>query len=60
MSAAVVTQVVTAGLTTKSVDLNSLDERRRLSPSGLRAFFKIMEAWQVRDDAAKVLLGRCY
>jgi hypothetical protein len=41
----------------KLVDLNSRRERERLSPSGLKAFFKIMEHWQVRDESARALLG---
>ena len=38
-------------------DLSRADERRRLSPSALRAFFNIMEKWQVRDEDARQLLG---
>ena len=41
----------------KLVDLNSRRERERLSPSGLKAFFRIMERWRVRDELAKALLG---
>jgi Protein of unknown function (DUF2384) len=41
----------------KLVDINSRSERARLSPAGLKAFFKIMEHWQVRDESAKALLG---
>ena len=41
----------------KLVDLNSRRERERLSPSGLKAFFGIMEHWRVRDELAKTLLG---
>ncbi len=38
-------------------DLNRLEERRRLSPAAARAFFKIIEHWQVRDEDARDLLG---
>lgn len=38
-------------------DLSQIDERRRLSPAALRAFFNIMEHWQVRDEDARQLLG---
>ncbi|HEX3436615.1 MAG TPA: DUF2384 domain-containing protein [Pseudacidobacterium sp.] len=38
-------------------DLSQREERRRLSPAGLRAFFNIMEKWQVRDEDARQLLG---
>lgn len=39
------------------VDLNSKPERERLSRSALRGFFRIVERWGVRDDAARELLG---
>lgn len=39
------------------VDLNSREERQRLSVSGLKAFFNIMERWKVRDEDARALLG---
>jgi hypothetical protein len=42
---------------TKLVDVNSRRERERLSPVGLKAFFKIMEHWRVRDESARSLLG---
>ena len=32
------------------VNLNSYDQRKRLSGSSLTAFFKIMELWKVRDE----------
>ncbi|HLH34111.1 MAG TPA: antitoxin Xre-like helix-turn-helix domain-containing protein [Alloacidobacterium sp.] len=38
-------------------DLSRLEERRRLSPAALRAFFNIMERWGVRDEDARRLLG---
>ena len=39
------------------VDLTARTERARLSPSALKAFFRIMERWQVRDEDARALLG---
>jgi Protein of unknown function (DUF2384) len=39
------------------IDLGSRQERERLSPSALKAFFSIMEHWGVRDEDARVLLG---
>ena len=39
------------------VDLASRDERVRLSPSALKAFFNIVERWRVRDEDARQLLG---
>lgn len=38
-------------------DLSSREERERLSGPGLKAFFKIMAAWRVRDEDARALLG---
>jgi len=39
------------------VDLSSREVRAELSPPGIRAFFKIMERWKVRDEDARALLG---
>jgi hypothetical protein len=39
------------------VDLAARTERARLSPSALKAFFRIMERWHVRDEDARALLG---
>ncbi|MBK6973003.1 MAG: DUF2384 domain-containing protein [Sterolibacteriaceae bacterium] len=39
------------------VDLTSREERERLSPSALGAFFKIIDRWGVRDEDARGLLG---
>ena len=39
------------------VDLNQREERERLSESALKAFFKLAQAWQLRDDDARELLG---
>lgn len=41
----------------KLVNIHARSERMRLSPAGLKAFFKIMDRWKVRDEAAKTLLG---
>jgi hypothetical protein len=38
-------------------DLGLRAERERLSPAGLKAFFRIMERWGVRDEDARALLG---
>ena len=38
-------------------DLASRGERERLSGPALKAFFRMMAAWQVRDEDARVLLG---
>lgn len=39
------------------VDLNSKEERERLSCSALKGFFRIIDAWNIRDDDARELLG---
>ena len=39
------------------VDFNSRSERQRLSGSALRAFFKLIEHWGIRDEDARSLLG---
>jgi hypothetical protein len=39
------------------VDLSSKAERERLSASALRGFFKLTQAWRVKDDDARELLG---
>lgn len=38
-------------------DLNLKSERERLSEPGLRAFFRLMDQWSVRDEDARTLLG---
>lgn len=39
------------------VDLNSRAERERLSRSALAGFFRLAEAWQLRDEESRDLLG---
>ena len=39
------------------VDLNDRTQRERLSSSALKGFFQLTQAWQVRDDDARELLG---
>jgi uncharacterized protein (DUF2384 family) len=38
-------------------DLSRREERRRLSTAALKALFKIIEHWKVRDEDARQLLG---
>jgi hypothetical protein len=40
-----------------ATDLSDKRIRKRLSPAGSRAFFKIANAWKIRDEEAKQLLG---
>lgn len=39
------------------IDLRSREERARLSGSGLRAFFNLVDRWSLRDEDARELLG---
>jgi hypothetical protein len=41
----------------KLVDAHLKSERIRLSKPALKAFFKIMEAWRIRGEDARELLG---
>ena len=47
-----------AGFSTgTSPDLSDKHVQERVSRSAIPAFFKLIEAWQVRDEAARQLLG---
>lgn len=47
-----------AGFSTdRAVDLSSRDVQARLSPAAIPAFFKIVDAWALRDESARQLLG---
>ena len=39
------------------MDLAAREERARLSPSALKAFFNLIDRWHVRDQEARRLLG---
>src|ERR1700686_628180 len=41
----------------KPADLSSRDVQKRLGPSAVKAFLKIRELWQLRDEDARQLLG---
>ena len=41
----------------KAIDLSARDVQERLSGSAISAFFKLTQAWQLRDEAARQLLG---
>jgi len=41
----------------KPADLSSRDVQKRLGPSAVRAFLKISELWELRDEDARQLLG---
>lgn len=47
-----------AGFSTgKVIDLSSREDRERLSRSAIPAFFKLAQAWQLRDETSRQLLG---
>lgn len=39
------------------VDLSKKEVQVRLSPSGIKGFFKLARAWKLRDENARQLLG---
>ncbi len=41
----------------KPADLSNKETLKRLSPSGTKAFLKIAELWELRDEDARQLLG---
>lgn len=41
----------------KPADLSSREVQERLGPAAVRAFFKMCELWDVRDEDARGLLG---
>jgi hypothetical protein len=41
----------------KPADLSSRDAQKRLSPPAVKAFLKIHELWELRDEDARLLLG---
>ena len=52
------TNRLTAGIAwEKPADLSSKDVLKRLSPSAVKAFLKIRELWELRDEDARQLLG---
>ena len=48
----------TAGFAVSGVpDLSRTDVQERLSVAAIPAFFKVMDAWHIRDEIARQLLG---
>ena len=41
----------------KPADLSNRDTQKRLGPSALKAFLKIRELWELRDEDSRQLLG---
>ncbi len=49
--------VLAAGGGGRPTDLSRREEQERLSPAATRAFFRLCELWDVRDEDARQLLG---
>src|SRR5271157_6270661 len=56
-SVATVHQLTASIAWEKPADLSSKDVLKRLSPSAVKAFVKIRELWELRDEDARQLLG---
>ena len=54
---AIVTQPVDGFSADMATDLSDRQVQKRLSPAARKAFFKIANAWKIRDEEAKQLLG---
>ena len=54
---AIVTQPVAGFSADMATDLSDKQVQKRLSPAARKAFFKIANAWKIRDEEAKQLLG---
>jgi len=54
---AIVTQPVAGFSADMATDLSDRQVQKRLSPAARKAFFKIANAWKIRDEEAKQLLG---
>jgi hypothetical protein len=54
---AVLSQPVAGFSADMASDLSDKQVQKRLSPAARKAFFKIAQAWKVRDEEAKQLLG---
>jgi len=54
---ATVQQPLAGFSTERAADLSDRDVQERLSRSAIPAFFKLAQAWQLRDESARQLLG---
>jgi len=54
---AIATQPVAGFSPDTATDLSDKRVQKRLSPAARKAFFKIADAWKIRDEEAKQLLG---
>jgi hypothetical protein len=54
---AVMQEAIAGFSAAKAVDLSDRDIQGRLSASAILAFFKLTQAWRLRDEAARQLLG---
>jgi len=54
---AVLQQTVAGFSAEKAVDLSNKEAQGRLSRAAIPAFLKLVQAWELRDEAARQLLG---
>ena len=54
---ATIQQPLAGFATAPAADLSKRDVQERLSPAAVPAFFKLADAWALRDEAARQLLG---
>jgi hypothetical protein len=54
---ALLSQLVAGFSADVAADLSDKQVQKRLSPAARKAFFKIANAWKIRDEEAKQLLG---
>jgi len=54
---ATVQQPLAGFATASAADLSKREVQEKLSPAAVPAFFKIADAWTLRDEAARQLLG---
>ncbi len=54
---AILQQPLAGFSTEKAADLSARDVQERLSRSAIPAIFKLVQAWQLRDEDARQLLG---
>jgi hypothetical protein len=54
---AIITQPVAGFSPDMAADLSNKGVQKRLSPAARKAFFRIANAWKIRDEEAKQLLG---
>jgi hypothetical protein len=57
MAIATIQERLAGFATDRAVDLSNREVQARLSRAAIPAFFKVAEAWRLRDESARQLLG---